>query len=298
MKRKIVQLLIGASVTAAVAGAQVPAALAEEAQPETAVEIVVETEAAEAETEAAEEAETETETETEEDDFIEGSALLSECGYEAGEIDEDGWESRFLNMKFTPAKGITMGIDENEQMSEYYLRHGEDRVVANSEMVAKDSDGGYVQMTVEVNPNGESAEDILERFAEIEELELVSKAKDTEIAGKNFRTCTGIFEKEKYMIGACTDQDDIVIAVKIKYQDTDARKAMLKCFEAIETEEETEEETGEAEEMTESVELEQTGSLAGNAKRDSQGGINLLTPEEFEEEELISEAPETEAETE
>ena len=271
MKRKLVQLLIGAAMTAAVAGAQMPA-MAEETAAETETIETVET-VAEETTEAAE-TETETETETE-DDFIEGSALLGDYDYEAGKLDEEGWESAFLNMKFVPAKGMKMALSENKQLGEYYLRHGEDKLVANSEMVVKDEDDGYLQMTVEVNPNGEEAEDVLARFAELEELELVSKAKETEVAGKIFKTCTGIFEREKYMIGVCTDMDDVAIAIKIKYKDTDARKALLNCFEELEpAEEETE---TESETATEAI--EETEKV----------GVKLVTPGEFEDEELIGE---------
>lgn len=303
MKRKLVQLLIGASALAALTGVQAFTAAAEEIVVEESAEEMQETEIlalqegevveVQAETPAAEpavaepasEIETEIETETEtEDDFIEGSALLSDCGWEAGVLSEKGWESKFLNMKFTPDKKMTMDIEDNEQLAEYYERHGQERMVASSEMVAKDSDDGYVQMTVVVNPNSENAEDVLDRFAEIEKLELVSKAKDTKIADKNFKTCTGIFEREKYMIGVCTEQDDVAIAIKIKYKDTDARKALLACFEALETEEETEAETA--------VEAESEKDPVSEKKE----GMTLITPNEFEEEELISEA-ESEAET-
>lgn len=277
MKRKLVQLLIGTAMTAAVAGAQMPVMAEETAVQTEAAETVAAEEATEAATEAAEiETETETESETE-DDFIEGSALLEDCGYEAGKIDEEGWESKFLNMKFVPEKGMKMALSENEQLGEYYGRHGEDKHVANSEMVAKDGDDGYLQMTVEVNPNEEEAEDILARFAELEELELVSKAKETEVAGKIFKTCTGIFEREKYMIGVCTDMDDVAIAFKIKYKDTDARKALLNCFEELEPEEEETETETETEEASEAI--EETEKV----------GVKLVTPSEFEDEELIGE---------
>lgn len=294
MKRKLVTLLIGASAIAAVTGAT--AAFAEEVVETEYVEATVEeiqTEVQAIETEAVAAVESESETETEADDFIEGSALLSDYGYEAGTIDEKGWESKYLNLKFTPEKKMSMAVEDNKKLEEYYHRHGEDKIVANGEMVAKDEDDGYIQLTVEVNPNDESAEDILSRFAELEELELVSKAKDTEVAELNFKTCTGIYEKEKYMIGVCTDEENLALAFKIKYKDTDARKAFLACFEPVEATEEEESES-EAEVKADKKTAEAETEKAESKKTDKES-LSLLTPNEFEDEELITEKEETEA---
>ena len=139
--------------------------------------------------------------------------------------------------------------------------------------MAKDSNGGYIQVTVEVNPNAEAAEDILGRFTELEKLELVSKVKDTEIGGLNFKTCTGIFEKEKYMIGVSTDRDDVVIAFKIKYKETESRKAILEGFHSLEV----------AEEIVESTEFADTEFVSEEA-------VSVDLPEEFDDAEEITEA--------
>ena len=277
MKRKMVMFLVGASVAASVFGTQL-AAYATDVETEAVTETAadqgenVETEAA-AETEVETEAETEVETEAEtEDDFIEGSALLTDYAYEAGELTKDGWKSEFLGLEYIPEDGISMSLDDQEKLGEYYKRHGEDRLVANSELVAKDSNGGYIQVTVEVNPNAEAAEDILGRFTELEKLELVSKVKDTEVGGLNFKTCTGIFEKEKYMIGVSTDRDDVVIAFKIKYKETESRKAILEGFHSLEV-------------AKEIIETELV----------SEEAVSIDLPEEFEDAEEITE---TVAETE
>ena len=241
MKRKMVMFLVGASVAASVFGTQL-AAYATDVETEAVTETAadqgenVETEAA-AETEVETEAETEVETEAETED-----------------------------------DGISMSLDDQEKLGEYYKRHGEDRLVANSELVAKDSNGGYIQVTVEVNPNAEAAEDILGRFTELEKLELVSKVKDTEVGGLNFKTCTGIFEKEKYMIGVSTDRDDVVIAFKIKYKETESRKAILEGFHSLEV-------------AKEIIETELV----------SEEAVSIDLPEEFEDAEEITE---TVAETE
>lgn len=116
-------------------------------------------------------------------------------------------------------------------------------------------------MTAEVNPNHESEEDILARFKENEKLDLTGKNKELKIAGKTFLTVSGVIDKERYLLGVSTDQDNIVLAVKVKFKDTDARKTLLKGFAEIKDEAETEavtksetelpEEFAESEEITE-----------------------------------------------
>ena len=167
MRKKAVQLMLGLGMSLALMGTTVPCFAAEET-------------AAERETEA----QTETESES---DFVEGSAVLTDYSYVKGEMTKDGWKSDFLKMEYVPADKVSMGVDENAKMEEYYGRNGDDKKVADSEMVALDSDGGYVQMTAEVNPNHESEEDILARFKENEKLDLTGKNKELKIAGKTFR---------------------------------------------------------------------------------------------------------------
>ena len=252
MKKRTVQLLLGFGMSLAVIGTTVPCFAADETatESETAVETVVESES-----------ETETEAETE-SDFVEGSALLSDYSYVKGELTKDGWKSDFLKMEYVPEENVTIGIDENAKMEEYYGRNGDDKKVADSEMVALDSDGGYVQLSAEVNPNHESEEDILERFKAIEKLDLTGKNKEVKIAGKTFLTSSGVIDKERYLIGVSTDQDNMVLAIKVKFKDTDAKKVLLKGFtelkedtDTAETESETElpEEFAESEEITEAA---------------------------------------------
>ena len=107
-------------------------------------------------------------------------------------------------------------------------------------------------MMVEVNPNRESAEDILNNFMEEENLELPGKVRETEIAGKQFRTCSGVIDKEKFYLAVSTESPDVAIAMKIKYTDTDARKAFTDCFTELKDEEEAE--TDSAEEDVEETE--------------------------------------------
>ncbi len=261
--------------------------------PESEAAEEAETEAAEAaETEAAdveEEAESESETEG---DFVEGSAVLSDYDYKHGELTEEGWSNEFLNMIYMPGRNISMGTAENDQLASYYERNGEDKQVAANEMVAVDDKEGYVQLMVEVNPNHEDAEDILGRFSENEKLTLASDQSEMEIAGKTFLTCTGVVDKDRFLLGVCTDEDDFVIAVKVKYANTVARRALLDGFdvaeeiEAAETEAETEVKTDEeAEEAaTESI-------LEEAAESETEEG--LIMPAEFEDGEIF-EADETE----
>lgn len=244
----------------------------------------------EAQTEAETEAETETETETEEAETEEiDIASLADFNYEKGTMDDDGWESAFLGMEYKPGKGISMDADENDQLDTYYSRNGEDSQVAYNEMVAMDEDGGYVQLMAEVNPNHEEAPDILGRFTEQEGLLLVSKTDKKDIAGKEFLTCTGVIEKERYLLGVSTDSKDIVLALKVKYEDSAARTALLEGFKATEdadAEAEADAAAGTAETVaeTEAAETEEAGTEA--AETESQ----LSLPDDFKDAEVITEA--------
>lgn len=259
MKRKAVQLMMGVGMSLTVMGTTIPC-FAEDA---TSVET-------EAETQTEEVSETESETE-EKDDFVEGSAVLTDYAYVKGELTKDGWKSDFLKMEYIPESKVSMGVDENNKLDEYYGRNGDDKKVANSEMVALDEESGYIQMTAEVNPNHESVEDILARLKENENLDLTGKNKELKIGGKSFLTAFGVVDKECYMLGVSTDQENLVLAVKVKYKDTSARKNLLKGFaELKEKEADTEtENTAEtelpdefvdAEEITEASETESVES--------------------------------------
>lgn len=224
MKRKQLQLLLAVSAVLAGAGT---AAASDIVGTDPAIQAVG--------TEAAGTAEPEPEAETEtEDVFIEGSALLSDFGYKPGELSEEGWKSGFLGMSYVPADGISMGIEENEQLKGYHTRFGEDKQISNNEMVALDDGDGYVQLMAEVNPNYESAADILSRFCEIEGVGLASEQADMVIGGKSFTSCTGVIDKDRYLLGVSTDKGNIVLALKVKYSGTAARKALLSGFAAYE----------------------------------------------------------------
>ena len=194
--------------------------------------------------------ETVEEVEEETEDFVEGSALLSDYNYEAGTLTDKGWESKFLNLKFTPAAGITMGLSENAEIAKYHERNGKDKQVAINEMVALDDKEGYVQIMAEVNPNRESAEDILKTFIELEKLELPSKTREMEIGGKKFLACAGVIDKQRFMLGVCTEMPELALVIKSRFTSATARSEMLACFEPVVVEEE---ET----EMAEAIDVEE-----------------------------------------
>ena len=247
MKKKIVIMMLSMAVAAT---AMPMYAFAADEEP------VVEAESEEGDSSETTE-ETEEESETESDsDFVEGSAVLADYDYKAGEMTDSGWANNILKMAFTPADGITLDEEENDKLNEYYERNGEDKQVAVNEFVATSEEGDFIQMMVEVNPNRESAEDILNNFMEEENLELPGKVRETEIAGKQFRTCSGVIDKEKFYLAVSTESPDVAIAMKIKYTDTDARKAFTDCFTELKDEEEAETDSAEedAEETDENAE--------------------------------------------
>lgn len=294
MKKKTLQFLMGITMTATLFAGAVPA-MAEESlavETELTTEAITEqsgievTDTAEEATEAV----AEEETETEASDFIEGSALLSDYDYKAGELTEESWKSEFLDMQYEPGDSITMDVEDNEKLKEYHLRNGEDKQISNNEMIAKDEDDGYVQIMVIVNPNDESEEDVLGRFAEEESLELVSKAKEMEIAGKTFSTCTGIKDKERFLVGVSTDMDNLAIAIKVKYKNSDARDIILDGFSTISAPETEEEETeAETEPASEAV------SEGDETEAETEEGVTRR-PSNFDISEIITEAR-TEAES-
>ena len=225
MKKK--QFIAAASVMAAIALASPAVFAAEEnAQAtEEAAEVVAigdeaETETVEETTEATDDtSEEETEAETEE---VEAAALLNQhladISYEKGVLTEDGWESPYLNMRYVPGDGVLMGVNENETLQEYHDRNGEENAVAINELVAYTEDEeSYVQMMVEVNPNKETDEDILERFTANEALEDTTDVRSMEIAGKEFASTTGELDGDRYFLAVSTDQDGVAIAIKMKY---------------------------------------------------------------------------------
>lgn len=236
MRRKIMEILMGASAAACVLSGAAGAVSASEntavAQTEVQSEEQSETQAAAVQTEA----------QTEKSDFVEGSALLSDYGYKEGEMNEDGWTSEFLNMKYVPAKSVSMAVEQTKKLEdEYYLRNGEDKQVGTGEMVAMDDNGGYVQLSVIVNPNNEAESDILTRFADDEKIELRGKEMEADIAGMTFETMTGVKEKDRYMVAVSTDSPDYVVALKVKYADSDEKDLLLGGFdELVPSEDETE----------------------------------------------------------
>lgn len=246
MKKKIVATILGISM-AGVCLSSTFSQTAFAAKDKTTAKI----ETAANSTDNKEEAESEVDEKNEknqaqkEDEFIEGSAVLADYGYTPGSMSETTWTNDKLKLTYIPVEGVDMGISQNEELNEYYTRHGEEKQVANSEFIALGENGDYLQMMVEVNPNKEDAKQILENFKKIEQLELAGKTKDLEIAGKKFQTCTGIIEKEKVMLGVCTEEEGLVLAVKVKYTDSNARKNLLKGFMEIkdDPEEKLEEET-------------------------------------------------------
>lgn len=243
MKKRIVAMILGISM-AGVCLSSTFSQTAFAAKDKTTAKI----ETAANSTDNKEEAESEVDEKNQaqkEDEFIEGSAVLADYGYIPGSMSETTWTNDKLKLTYIPVEGVDMGISQNEELNEYYTRHGEEKKVANSEFIALGENGDYLQMMVEVNPNKEDAKQILENFKKIEKLELAGKTKDLEIAGKKFQTCTGIIEKEKVMLGVCTEEEGLVLAVKVKYTDSNARKNLLKGFMEIkdDPEEKLEEET-------------------------------------------------------
>ena len=237
MKRKH---LVATGIVIAALGLAAPAAYAEEVTTEAATEVAAETETDAVAEDTADNA-LETSAEDTVEKTIEEDALtnqhLADISYEKGALSEEGWESKFLNMKFMPAEGIVMGMEENDTLQEYHNRNGEENAVAASEMVAVTEDGkSFVQVMVEVNPNKEEAEDILDRFTKNEKLEDPTEVRSVSIADKKFVSTTGELDGDHYFLAVSTDQDGVAIAIKMKYANAMKKRAFTKGFEILEEE--------------------------------------------------------------
>ena len=166
--------------------------------------------------------------------YVKGSAILSDYGYVFGKLNEEGWENEFLDMKYEPEDSLEMGLKQNKKIADYYARNGADKQIASSEMVVLGENGTYMQLMSEVNPNNETDEEILDRFADDEELETLTKVRTRKIAGKKFLVRRGVLDGERYMIGVSTETDNIVTAFKMKYTDKTSRKLFLEGFSDME----------------------------------------------------------------
>lgn len=236
MKKK--HLIAASAVMAAIAVAAPSTFAAEEVVPDAAIEMTEAESEAAVETEADlmdvdEVTEEESESEAPEDDAL-LNQHLSDVGYEPGVLEEDGWESTFLNMAFIPGNGVVMGVEENKVLQEYHNRNGEENAVAASEVVAyTDDQKSYVQLMVEVNPNAESDEDILKALAANESLKDTTELRTVEIGGKNFISTTGTVGEDHYFLAVTTDQDGVAVAIKLKYVNAMKKRILTSGFEAL-----------------------------------------------------------------
>lgn len=163
-------------------------------------------------------------------DLPAGVALLSDYGYEFGEMNGDGWTSKYLDMMYQADADVTMGVEENAAVNEYHLRNGEENMIAVNEMLAMLRNGSFAQLMVEVNPNDEQVESLLKNFARDEEVEMESKVAEMEIAGKTFQTVTATKDGDTLLLGVNTDIDNYVVALKVKYKANTSRDKLLGGF--------------------------------------------------------------------
>lgn len=169
------------------------------------------------------------------DPFKEGSQTLTDLHYIEGNITDKGWESEYLSLAYNLSNNITFDLKADAEMSKYHERFGSDKAVSVNEFVAVDKENGYVQMVAIANPNDEKAEDILARFVADDQLQLTGKVADEKIGGRVFKTNTGVYDGDRYMLAVCADEsEDVAIALRIKYSTSAERANLLSGFAAIE----------------------------------------------------------------
>ena len=90
-----------------------------------------------------------------------------------------------------------MNGDLNSYLQGYYMRNGEEKMVSSSEFVASMDTSNMIQLTCEVNPKKQGAEEILKRFMELDEM----KAVETDICERLGGILTKAILKDLYKRG-------------------------------------------------------------------------------------------------
>ena len=204
----------------------------EEAQPETEDQDKAAQEAAAAA--AAEEAAAESEASAEVAD-VPPFYTLKEAGYQSSALNDMGWQSDFYDLKYAPAEGVKIGVEENKTLEEYYARNDtdtEDNKVATSEMVAFAGDS-YIQIMSEVNPNKSEASQILKDFIDSEGFIASGPVGKTSLGNMEFATADGKINGNACRLAVTTDKDGFALVYKLVYDNDATRDLLLKGFAPV-----------------------------------------------------------------
>lgn len=172
---------------------------------------------------------------------------LKEIEYQAGNIDKKGWKNDFFKIGYRPESGVVMDPEADMILEEYYERNGADSKVATSEMIASSGLNSYLQIMAEINPINEKKADILEDFMKTENFKADTVTGAAKVGDIEFSTVDGkTGDGSSCLLAVSDSKDGVVLAVKLKYADEDAKSRLLAGFISIEDSqaEEASEDTG------------------------------------------------------
>ncbi len=170
-------------------------------------------------------------TEETEENMDNRNVFLTDVGYEAGLLNENGWFSRFLELEYVPKSGdVYMSSDLNDTLQGYYSRNGDENMIASSEFVATMDINNMIQVTAETNPDNEKAEDILKSFIDVDALEEAGEMQEMELGDLQFLSTIGKSDGRDCFMAVSTMKDGIVVEMRCVFDSEENRDAMLAGF--------------------------------------------------------------------
>ena len=164
-------------------------------------------------------------------------AVLKDAGFRPGVLNHAGWFSEYLNLQYVPVSDkVQMNGDLNSYLQGYYMRNGEEKMVSSSEFVASMDTSNMIQLTCEVNPKKQGAEEILKRFMELDEMKDAGQMETVQMGEYEFLTVSGVIDGRSAAIGVSTTKDGIVLEFKASYDADENREALLKGFAVLDQE--------------------------------------------------------------
>lgn len=164
-------------------------------------------------------------------------AVLKDAGFRPSVLNHAGWFSEYLNFQYVPVSDkVQMNGDLNSYLQGYYMRNGEEKMVSSSEFVASMDTSNMIQLTCEVNPKKQGAEEILKRFMELDEMKDEGQMETVQMGEYEFLTVSGVIDGRNAAIGVSTTKDGIVLEFKASYDADENREALLKGFAVLDQE--------------------------------------------------------------
>ena len=213
-------------------------------------------------------------------------AVLKDAGFSPGILSNAGWFSEYLNLQYVPvSEKVQMNGDLNSYLQGYYMRNGEEKMVSSSEFVASMDTSNMIQLTCEINPKKQGAEEILKRFMELDDMQDAGQMETVQMGEYEFLTVSGVIDERNAVIGVSATKDGIVLEFKASYDADKNREALLKGFavldqDAMKKASERKEDETKAEEtetvMADQADQAEKADQPGQADRSDQAEVNQV----------------------